>query len=120
MNINLVNQTVTFASQTTLTLDQLVALTALFEYVKPGPVVVMNNSLTASTDDPVTPGVTLRGPVKAIYTVASSADRDVEYVVVQFEDESYACSCPDWIYRRSMSWYSDPCKHILNLHRRVK
>jgi hypothetical protein len=40
------------------------------------------------------------------WEVPSSSDPNKIYKVTLYEDGSYACSCPHWIYRRK------ECKHI--------
>lgn len=50
--------------------------------------------------------------VRGIYHVESDNDSHL-YTVVFFEDGSWACSCLDWIYRRSTN--DEWCKHIRRL-----
>lgn len=50
--------------------------------------------------------------IKGIYERRSDI-LDYTYVVVVCEDDFMACSCPDWIHRRSV--WGDECKHIRGL-----
>jgi hypothetical protein len=60
---------------------------------------------------PVVPGpknaVTLDKQIRS----ASSSRYGVMYTVLRLSDGSYACSCPDWVHRRSHT-PGDQCKHI--------
>lgn len=49
-------------------------------------------------------------PVAYRIAKVSSSQRDYVYCVVEFEDRTWACSCPDWLHRRSINGTN--CKHI--------
>ena len=48
-----------------------------------------------------------------IWTVQSHTTNKV-YATVYLEDGSWACSCPDWIYRKHQDGQN--CKHIIRLY----
>lgn len=105
MLIDTDDKTVTFKAGETLTLDELWALIDIL-------------------DEPLTslfPEADLdegRIPASAIYRiyVVPSQSKSYTYAVVLFVDGSWACSCPDWVHRRSKEDTASPCKHILRLH----
>ena len=41
------------------------------------------------------------------WNIESSSDPTKIYKITLYDDGSYACSCPQWIYRRK------DCKHII-------
>jgi hypothetical protein len=95
---------VIFRADEVLTLDELWALIDLLE---PGLL-----------DAPDVEVQEVRPPseyIRYIYEVPSRNSTNV-YAVVNFNDGSWACSCPDWIHRRSDSPYLNPCKHIFAKH----
>lgn len=55
--------------------------------------------------------------VKAV-DFTSFSSLNTKYVVVELSDETFACSCPDWIYRHDLpenqhEEYGYWCKHIM-------
>lgn len=99
MYIDVDAKTVTFVAGTTLCLDQLRAITAILDDGHKAPLAL----------GPVDsrPGMDHVRRIKLM----SSDSRRAPYVVVQFQDGTMACSCPDWIHRRSIE--GTVCKHIL-------
>lgn len=108
MLIDTIAQTVRFNEGEVLDLDGLWALVSLLEIDAPEP----TGSITIT---PIPAGYVRESDIVGIVEVASQTSRYL-YSVVVFADESYACSCKDWIYRRSVMPFNSPCKHILRVH----
>jgi hypothetical protein len=109
--------TVTFKADTTLSLDQLWGLIDLLDEDIDSDI---NRALRSLTAAPVHPSIDEIGRVPANEVMAvvpvRSQTTSKYYIVAVFADGSYACSCPDWIHRRSKEPYSSPCKHMMRLH----
>lgn len=102
MIVNLEDGTVTFTFSETLTVDQIYALLDLLEVDDDEPCHLEICEDCREKDNWVYP--------KAIYQTRSDNDMRKYYAVVVFEDNTWACSCPDWIHRKSLD--GGMCKHI--------
>lgn len=98
MILDLKRKTVTFEGPTTLSLDQLWALVGVFDI----------DDISSIVDDNPEAG-RLDYQVKKIREMKSFSGEGT-YTLVQFEGDIWACSCKDWINRRSNNFES--CKHI--------
>lgn len=105
MIIDLDEKTVTFARPQVLTLAQLWSLIELMD-----DDVDDDEDVLAKLADKTRP---IHLP-RRIYSIESD-QRNHVYCVVQFEDGSWACSCPDWTNRKSLVDGST-CKHIARLY----
>jgi hypothetical protein len=97
MIIDTDEKTVVFPGYTKLTVDQLWALIDVLDPFE----------MEHGDED----GRVKQSDICHIYEMPSQSRRGT-YALVQFADDSWACSCPDWIHRKSKSPYNDPCKHI--------
>lgn len=103
MYVDIDGQTVTFTAGTTLTVDQLYALLDFMQ-------VDVDDDESChleicqdcrEKDNWVYP--------QELYFVRSDTQPKV-YRVAHMEDDTWACSCPDWVYRKSK--VDERCKHI--------
>lgn len=109
MILDLEANTVIFEGYTKLTLGQLWSLIELLD-----DEVDDDEDLLAKLAEKTRP---IHLPLR-IYGVQSDTARNTMYCVVQFEDGSWACSCPDWIKRRSKVAGTE-CKHIVRISWRL-
>lgn len=98
MNIDLTDKTVTFSFAETLTLEQLRLLVELLEDGEP-------------EEDFDTPPLAVE-LVRVFHTMSDTTLKI--YTIVRLSHGEWACSCPDWVYRKSLKggW----CKHIHRLY----
>jgi hypothetical protein len=100
-------KTVTFVKPQTLTLAQLWSLIDLLDDdVEDDADVLLKLSNNIAEFGRHNIGIT------KIYQVDSDTRLTV-YSVVEFEDGTWTCSCPDWVHRRSLDGTN--CKHIQRL-----
>ena len=107
MKIDPVKKTITFEEGVTVTSDQLRWLLSIVD----GP--AAGSGFPVEISVPKTPRPPDWVTLRKITTSVSRSGNGHEYVQVLVSDGSYACSCNDWVYRKSNqrgvhSW----CKHI--------
>jgi hypothetical protein len=94
-------KTVTFVKPQTLTLAQLWSLIEL-----------LDDDVEDDVEDDAAEFGRHNIDITGIYQIDSDTHLKV-YSVVGFEDGTWACSCPDWVHRRSLDGTN--CKHIRRL-----
>lgn len=103
MILNLEEGTVTFTFTETLNVDQIYALLDLMQVDvdDDGPCHLEICQDCRERDGWVYP--------ESLHFVRSDSSMKI-YRVAHMEDDTWACSCPDWIYRKSK--VNERCKHI--------
>lgn len=103
MYVDIDGQTVTFLANTTLTVDQIYGLLELLEVDvdEDGPCHLDICQDCREKDGWVYP--------RALHYVKSDTSHKI-YRVAEMEDNTWACSCPDFIYRKAET--GERCKHI--------
>lgn len=119
MILDLENKTVTLPAGGTLTVTQLWGILDVLDPDLEADVhLMLTDQVEFSAHDPEKGRIDIR-PIR-VYHVESDR-RDHLYAVVSFTDGSWACSCPDWRYRRAPWLEADankiiepgtPCKHV--------
>jgi hypothetical protein len=101
-------QTVIFPGYTKLTVDD---LWRLIDILDPFGM----DDEDEPTPEPAPEGWITQDDVVRVFSVQSQTSFHV-YAVVLFKDGSWACSCPDWLHRKSNDPFNSACKHITRLH----
>ena len=52
--------------------------------------------------------------IKKQWDIQSSSDPKKSYKVTQYSDNTWACSCPQWIYRRKICHHITQCQNEEN------
>jgi hypothetical protein len=96
--IDTIQKTVTFTYGETLTVDHLWTLVDLLDHEN---IEISLKEVPEVKDEP---------QFEKTYDVQSDRQPGLYYVVVEFPNGTWACSCPDWIHRHSST--GTHCKHI--------
>jgi hypothetical protein len=107
MHVNLDDLTVTITGEVTLTLSQ---LRSLVEILEDELDVQLADDFGDDFGDEVGDDYHPEWVNLARSYLAASDRSSHLYSVVLLEDGTWACSCPDWLYRRSV--LDGQCKHI--------